>query len=60
MQKLNFSTTIDAPKEKVWQVLWDHDNYRKWTAPFCEGSYAETDSKEGSKVLFLSPARMGW
>jgi uncharacterized protein YndB with AHSA1/START domain len=54
MQKLNFSISINAPKEKVWKMLWDDSNYRKWTSAFSEGSYAETDNwKEGSKVLFL-------
>jgi len=56
MEKINFSTEINAPSEKVWKVLWDHESYKKWTAPFFEGSYAKTDNwKEGSKVLFLSP-----
>lgn len=60
MQQLNFSTTIDAPKEKVWQALWEDSNYRNWTSAFCEGSYAETDHwKEGSKILFLSPGGNG-
>ncbi len=53
MQKLNFSTSINAPKEKVWKTLWDDSSYPKWTSVFCEGSYADTDWKEGSKVLFL-------
>ena len=53
MQKLNFSTSINAPKEKVWKTLWDDSSYRKWTSVFGEGSYADTDWKEGSKVLFL-------
>ncbi len=54
MQKLNFSTSINAPKEKVWQVLWSDASYRAWTAVFTEGSFAKTDNwKEGSKVLFL-------
>jgi hypothetical protein len=56
MEKMNFSIDINAPKEKVWNVLWNDDSYRKWTSPFAEGSYAKTDNwKEGSKVLFLSP-----
>ena len=25
MQKIILSTTINAPKEKVWEVLWDLD-----------------------------------
>ena len=60
MEKINFSTSIRAPKEKVWKVLWTDASYRQWTSPFCEGSYAVTDNwKEGSKVLFLSPGGKG-
>lgn len=54
MEKMNFSISISAPKEKVWKVLWEDASYRNWTSAFMEGSYAETDNwKEGSKVLFL-------
>lgn len=53
MEKLHFSTKIKASKEKVWEILWEDSSYRKWTSVFSEGSYAETDWKEGSKVLFL-------
>ena len=60
MEKINFSTRINAPREKVWKVLWNDDSYRRWTSVFAEGSYAETDNwKEGSKVLFLSPGGDG-
>src|SRR5687768_606256 len=60
MEKMNFSTSIKAPKEKVWKVLWDDSTYRQWTSPFMEGSYAVTDNwKEGSKVLFLGPGGNG-
>lgn len=53
MEKLNFKTTIKATPEKVWKVLWDDASYRSWTSAFAEGSYVQTDWKEGSKVLFL-------
>jgi hypothetical protein len=60
MEKINFSIDINAPREKVWDILWHDDSYRKWTSAFAEGSYAETDNwKEGSKVLFLSPSGEG-
>ncbi len=60
MQKLNFSTSINASKEKVWQTLWDDANYRKWTSAFTEGSYAETDNwKEGTDVKFLDSKGSG-
>lgn len=59
MEKLVFSTSINASPEKVWNILWTDASYRKWTAAFMEGSYAVTDWKEGSKVLFLDGKGMG-
>lgn len=59
MEKLNFSVSINAPKEKVWKTLWDDDTYRKWTSVFNPESHAETDWKEGSKVLFLDDKGSG-
>lgn len=55
MKRKEFKTTIHAPREKVWGVLWNDATYRQWTAPFMEGSRAETDWSEGSKVRFLGP-----
>ena len=53
LKKINFSTAIKAPKQNVWNALWDDENYKTWTAAFAEGSCAVTDWQEGSKVLFL-------
>ena len=53
MEKLHFSILINATPEKIWKVLWTDDTYRKWTSAFAEGSYAQSDWKEGSKILFL-------
>jgi hypothetical protein len=52
MEKQVFKVSIDAPREKVWNILWDDATYRAWTSVFHEGSHAETDWKQGSKVLF--------
>jgi uncharacterized protein YndB with AHSA1/START domain len=52
MEKLQFKTTINASREKVWNILWTDATYRAWTSVFSEGSRAETDWKKGSKVLF--------
>lgn len=54
MEKQTFKITIDAPREKVWDVLWSDDTYREWTSVFSPGSRAETDWNEGSRVLFLN------
>jgi hypothetical protein len=53
MEKLHYDIAINATPEKVWKVLWTDKTYREWTSAFSEGSHAETDWKEGSKVLFL-------
>lgn len=53
MQKHEFKISINAPREKVWDVLWSEDSYRAWTRAFSEGSHAVTDWKKGSKILFL-------
>ncbi len=55
MKKLSFSTHISASKEQVWNTLWNDATYRQWTAAFHEGSHAESDWQEGSKILFLGP-----
>ena len=56
---MEFAITINAPKEKVWNTLWDDGTYREWTSAFAEGSRAETDWKKGSKVLFLDQKNAG-
>ena len=55
MRKLHFSIDIDAPREHVWNVLWEDGTFRDWTSVFAEGSYAVSDWEEGSKVQFLDP-----
>lgn len=54
MKKETFSIIINAPREKVWRVLWDDATYRQWTSVFNASSYAVSDWKEGSKIQFLS------
>jgi hypothetical protein len=59
MEKKEFKISIDAPREKVWNILWDDTTYPIWTSAFSEGSRAETDWKKGSKVLFLDAKNDG-
>lgn len=49
---MEFSRTINAKPDRVWDMLWGKDTYKKWTSPFAEGSDAETDWKQGSKIIF--------
>jgi uncharacterized protein YndB with AHSA1/START domain len=59
MERLFFTTSINANTERVWEVLWSDNGYRQWTRAFAEGSHAVTDWNEGSKVLFLAPGGEG-
>ncbi|MBO9152100.1 SRPBCC domain-containing protein [Chitinophaga sp. GCM10012297] len=59
MQQLTFNITIDAPREKVWNVLWGKDSYPEWTRAFSETSGVETDWKKGSKVRFVDANNEG-
>jgi uncharacterized protein YndB with AHSA1/START domain len=53
MEKQTYSIRINAPREKVWNALWDLQNYREWTKPFSADSHAETDNwKKGTDVKF--------
>ncbi|MBL0016177.1 MAG: SRPBCC domain-containing protein [Bacteroidetes bacterium] len=59
MKKLDYCIDIHAPKEKVWNFLWDDVTYRAWTKVFHEGSYAVSDWNEGSPIHFLTPDGRG-
>lgn len=50
---------INAPKEKVWKSMLEDKTYREWTSAFHEGSFAESDWQEGSKIMFIDDSRSG-
>ena len=59
MKRQEYIITIQAPQTKVWEILWGAESYSKWTAVFDPNSRAETDWKEGSKVVFLGTGQNG-
>ena len=59
MKKIEKSIELNASPEKVWKVLTEDHYVRQWYVPFMEGSYAETDWKQGSKVVFKDGAGSG-
>lgn len=59
MERLHFTTDIDAPRSRVWAVLWDDETYREWTSVFAEGSHAVSDWQLGSPIRFLGPGGSG-
>lgn len=59
MKTLKFSIHIAAPRQIVWNILWNDETYRKWTSVFQEGAYAVSDWKEGSRIVFMTPGGEG-
>lgn len=59
MRTITNAIDVDAPPERVWDVLLNDVTYRQWTAEFMAGSYAETDWQHGSTVRFLGPSGSG-
>jgi len=53
MTKEKYSISINASREKVWQVLFNEETYTQWTVPFTPGSVAITDWQEGSSARFV-------
>jgi uncharacterized protein YndB with AHSA1/START domain len=52
MKTQKYEITINANKNKVWEVLWTDETYRKWTSAFSEVSSAHSDWEEGSRIIF--------
>jgi uncharacterized protein YndB with AHSA1/START domain len=59
VRKLRFRTHINAPVERVWEMMLGPDSYRQWTSAFVEGSYFEGSWDEGATIRFLSPSGDG-
>lgn len=59
MERLHYSITINAPKEKVWNTMLGEETYKEWTSVFMPGSYFKGSWEEGSKILFLAPDKSG-
>lgn len=54
MKELQYSTTIKAPREKVWATLWEDESFRDWAGLIDEGTYMEGQMAEGKQVRFIS------
>ncbi len=54
MQKLHFVININAPRERVWNVLWEDKTLRDWANIIDEGTHMVGELKEGSNVQFIS------
>ncbi|HEX7366326.1 MAG TPA: hypothetical protein VF273_04475 [Pelobium sp.] len=53
LKTISFSILIDSSRETVWDVLWNHKTYPKWTNAFCAGNYYEGTLEQGATIKFL-------
>lgn len=53
MKKFSKSILINAPREKIWDIMLDKETYKEWTKPFNHTSRFEGDWNEDSKIIFL-------
>ncbi len=44
--------TINADREKVWEILLDKDAVKSWIAAFGEGTHVDTTWQKGAEVLW--------
>lgn len=54
MKDMQFTIQINAPKEKVWQTLWQDETFRQWASVIDPETYMVGELKEGSQVQFIS------
>lgn len=54
MKEIRFSIDINAPKERVWNTLWQDETFREWASIIDPGTYMVGDLKEGNEVQFIS------
>jgi uncharacterized protein YndB with AHSA1/START domain len=54
MKKQQFSIEIKAPRERVWNTLWEDKTFRNWGNIIDEGQYMVGEIKEGNEVQFIS------
>lgn len=60
MQTAYYSIIIENSPTKVYELMLDHDSYRKWTKPFSPTSDLRGDWTEKSKMLFTSKDKDGF
>jgi len=59
METLSYEIEINAPKTKIWDILWSPETYTEWTKFFSPGSQMKSDWKIGGKTYFTDPSGNG-
>lgn len=57
METLRYQIEIDAPADKVWDILWNEKTYSQWTYYFSPDSNMITDWEIGGKTYFTDSSK---
>jgi uncharacterized protein YndB with AHSA1/START domain len=53
METIHFTTHINAPREKVWDIMLGKETYNQWTKAFDPGSQYIGSWEEGAAIQFV-------
>lgn len=56
---LHFEISIQAPAQKVYEIMLNEKWYGIWTGPFCPDSHFEGSWEKGSKIRFIGISENG-
>jgi uncharacterized protein YndB with AHSA1/START domain len=59
MELIHFSTEINAPVEKVFNIMLQDETFKQWTAEFNPTSAYRGSWNKGSKILFIGTDENG-
>lgn len=59
MQTIKHTISINAPRQKVWNIMLEDKTYRIWTHEFNPGSYYEGSWEKGKEIRFLGQNEKG-
>lgn len=54
MKEMEFSVEVQAPKERVWDTLWQDATLREWASIIDPRTYMVGELQEGNEVQFIS------
>lgn len=54
MKPMQFTIEIKAPKDKVWDTMWQDKTFREWAGIIDPGTYMKGELKEGNEIEFIS------
>ncbi|AYO57870.1 ATPase [Chryseobacterium sp. 6424] len=59
MATFNYEIIIKAPRQKIWDLLWNPETYKEWKQFFAPGSQFRSDWEVNGETFFLNAEGSG-